>query len=298
MTVTQVLGEDGDERRALEVLDQLLDLPEREQEAALAALSLPPALARRVRSLLSVQARAADLFDTAPSPSARVHPGLPQPDERIGVYRIERPIGAGGMGAVFLASRDDGLFEQRVAIKLVQPIHPFIDPGWKRAVLAHFEEERAILAQLQHPNIVRIIDGGQTEAGLPYLVMDYIDGVDLMQYCRDRQLEQADRIRLFCLVCEAVQEAHRHLIVHRDLKPGNELVDESGIQIAPLHYPHLSHTEIFDSVETFYRKFYFRAGKIASIVGEMVTQPDMMKRRLREGVEFFQFLKERKQAAG
>ena len=72
-----------------------------------------------------------------------------------------------------------------------------------------------------------------------------------------------------------------------------ELIDEHGIQIAPLHYPHLSHTEIFDSVETFYRKFYFRAPKIASIVGEMVRSPQMMKRRLREGVEFFQFLKER-----
>ena len=76
-----------------------------------------------------------------------------------------------------------------------------------------------------------------------------------------------------------------------------ELVDEHGVQIAPLHYPHLSHTEIFDSVETFYKKFYFRAPKIASIVGEMITSPDMMKRRLREGVEFFQFLKERHKAA-
>lgn len=76
-----------------------------------------------------------------------------------------------------------------------------------------------------------------------------------------------------------------------------ELVDEHGVQIAPLHYPHLSHTEIFDLVETFYKKFYFRAPKIASIVGEMVRSPDMMKRRLREGVEFFQFLRER-QVAG
>ena len=76
-----------------------------------------------------------------------------------------------------------------------------------------------------------------------------------------------------------------------------ELVDDSGIQIAPLHYEHLSHTEIFDSVETFYKRFYFRAPKIASIVGEMVRSPQMMKRRLREGVEFFQFLRERHQAA-
>jgi len=75
-----------------------------------------------------------------------------------------------------------------------------------------------------------------------------------------------------------------------------ELIDERGVQIAPLHYPHLSHTEIFDSVETFYKRFYFRTGKIASIVGEMVRSPEMMKRRLREGVEFFQFLKDRKTA--
>ena len=228
MKITQVLGEadPDEERRALDLLDDLLESTPAEREAALAAL--PEALAQRLRRLLSLQERAAAMFDTVRGAALPGPSGLPMPDERIGVYRIERPIGAGGMGAVFLASRDDGLFEQRVAIKLVQPIHPFIDPGWKRAVLAHFEEERAILAQLQHPNIVRIIDGGQTEAGLPYLVMDYIDGVDLMQYCRDRQLEQADRIRLFCLVCEAVQEAHRHLIVHRDLKPGNVLVDESG----------------------------------------------------------------------
>jgi radical SAM superfamily enzyme YgiQ (UPF0313 family) len=76
-----------------------------------------------------------------------------------------------------------------------------------------------------------------------------------------------------------------------------ELVDENGIQIAPLHYPHLSHAEIFENVETFYKKFYFRGGKIASIVGEMVMSPDMMKRRLREGVEFFDFLKERRKVA-
>jgi radical SAM superfamily enzyme YgiQ (UPF0313 family) len=76
-----------------------------------------------------------------------------------------------------------------------------------------------------------------------------------------------------------------------------ELIDEHGVQMAPLHYPHLSHTEIFNSVETFYRRFYFRAPKIASIVGEMVRSPEMMKRRLREGVEFFQFLRERKGVA-
>lgn len=230
MTPTQVLGADLEtERRALALLDELIDLPAEAREAALAASSDPPALLQRVRRLLSLQDRAADLFDTVRNPASHGQAGLPQPDDRIGVYRIERPIGAGGMGAVFLAERDDGVFRQRVAIKLVQPIHPLIDAGWQRSVLAHFEEERAILAQLQHPNIVRIIDGGQTEAGLPYLVMDYIDGVDLMHYCRERQLDQASRIRLFCQVCEAVQEAHRHLIVHRDLKPGNVLVDAAGV---------------------------------------------------------------------
>jgi hypothetical protein len=91
---------------------------------------------------------------------------------------------------------------------------------------------------------------------------------------------------------------HRQALENGWLDAANaELVDRHGVQIAPLHYPHLSHTEIFDSVETFYRRFYFRRSKIASIVGEMARSPEMMRRRLREGIEFFQFLRERRQSA-
>lgn len=153
---------------------------------------------------------------------------LPQPGERVGAYRIERLLGAGGMGVVYLAWRDDGLYIQRVAIKLVQPSQWLLAPALRDGLLARFEEERAILAQLRHPNIVRILDGGRTAQGLPYLVMDFVDGMDLMRHCRERGLDVAARIDLFCRVCEAVQEAHRHLVVHRDLKPGNVLVDDEG----------------------------------------------------------------------
>ena len=95
-------------------------------------------------------------------------------------------------------------------------------------------------------------------------------------------------------VADDVQAHGREALLHRG---GSQGIDEHGVQIAPLSYPHLSHTEIFDNVETFYKKFYFRAPKIAAIVGEMVRSPQMMKRRLREGVEFFQFLRERHKAA-
>ncbi len=231
MSTTRVLGsadmpDAALEREALAQLESLLDLPEEEREPSLAARNLAPALARRVQALLSSLARSEGFLDP-PTGASKAGSALLL-DERIGAYRIERSIGAGGMGVVYLAHRDDGVFEQQVAIKLVQPSSPFVDPDWRRRVLAQFEEERAILAQLQHPNIVRILDGGQTEGGLPYLVMDYIDGVDLMGHCREKALDLPSRVRLFVRVCDAVQEAHRHLIVHRDLKPGNVLVDAKG----------------------------------------------------------------------
>lgn len=230
---TRLIGDPGTpedgERVLLRHLEMLLDRPEAEHEAVIRALGLPKGMEQRLRRLLEQQARAGDFLETPDvhlpsSPSA-----LPQDGERIGIYRIERPISAGGMGVVYLAERDDGLYRQRVAIKLVQPSHLLLDPARRQGLLTRFEEERAMLAQLQHPNIVRILDGGQTEQGLPYLVMDFVDGVDLMQYCRDRQLDVAARLVLFCQVCDAVQEAHRHLIVHRDLKPGNVLVDANGL---------------------------------------------------------------------
>ena len=222
-------GGGDDERQMLAWLDQVLELPAGEREAVLLRFGLSPAQERRLRHLLGNHALTGRFLEVPDAPAPVSRSALPQDGERIGIYRIERPISAGGMGIVYLAQRDDGLYQQRVAIKLVQPSHLLMDPARRHGLLTRFEEERAILAQLQHPNIVRILDGGQTEQGLPYLVMDFVDGVDLMQFCRERQLDVPARLRLFGQVCDAVQEAHRHLIVHRDIKPGNVLVDANGL---------------------------------------------------------------------
>lgn len=230
---TRVLGtpdsSDGAaEREVLERLEELLELPVTERETALRNMNLPESRRQRLRELLLGHERSGDFLEPGEGISLPLAPGLPQPGERVGIYRIERPINAGGMGVVYLAWRDDGLYRQRVAIKLIQPAQLVLDPVRRQGLLTSFEEERAILAQLQHPNIVHILDGGRTELGVPYLVMEFVDGVDLMRYCREQQLDVNARLELFCQVCEAVQEAHRHLIVHRDLKPGNVLVDTNG----------------------------------------------------------------------
>lgn len=232
-TRTRVLGapdsdEGAAERDVLQRLEALLELPAAEREAALRKLHLPESRRQRLRELLEGHERAGDFLEPGETFSLPLASGLPQPGERIGIYRIERPINAGGMGVVYLAWRDDGLYRQRVAIKLIQPAQLALDPVRRQGLLSSFEEERAILAQLQHPNIVHILDGGRTEQGVPYLVMEFVDGVDLMRHCREQQLDVNARLELFCQVCEAVQEAHRHLIVHRDLKPGNVLVDANG----------------------------------------------------------------------
>jgi serine/threonine protein kinase/tetratricopeptide (TPR) repeat protein len=142
---------------------------------------------------------------------------------RVGPYRLQKLIGEGGMGAVFLANRDDDQFRKNVALKLLrfetdQP-----------AALARFRNERQILAALSHPNIAALYDGGSTEDGLPYIVMEYVIGDPLSAYSDSRALSTPDRLRLFRQVCDAVQYAHQRLIVHRDLKPGNILVTRDGV---------------------------------------------------------------------
>jgi serine/threonine protein kinase len=127
------------------------------------------------------------------------------------------------MGAVFLAERDDDAYHARVAIKLVRP---GMDTDF---ILARFRRERQTLARLQHPNISRLLDGGTTDTGLPYIVMEYIDGSWLTQFADARRLAIKDRLRLFSDVCAAVDYAHRNFIIHRDLKPGNILVDADGV---------------------------------------------------------------------
>jgi serine/threonine protein kinase/Flp pilus assembly protein TadD len=142
---------------------------------------------------------------------------------RIGPFRILHLLGSGGMGDVYLALRADDAFNQRVAIKLVRT---GVD---SEEILLRFRHERQILAALDHPNIARLMDGGTTEEGLPYFVMDYVEGTPITTYCDQHKLPISERLRLFRDVCLAVQYVHQNLIVHRDLKPSNILVTADGI---------------------------------------------------------------------
>jgi non-specific serine/threonine protein kinase/serine/threonine-protein kinase len=141
---------------------------------------------------------------------------------RIGPYTIVREIGRGGMGSVYLAERSDREYRGLVALKLVKR---GMDTEF---ILNRFRAERQILASLNHPNIARLLDGGTTDNGLPYFVMEYIEGEHLTAYCRSRNLSLRQRIDLFRTVCSAVRYAHRNLVVHRDIKPSNLMVTEDG----------------------------------------------------------------------
>lgn len=141
---------------------------------------------------------------------------------RLGAFRLLREIAHGGMGSVWLAERADGQFTQKVAVKLMRS-------GWDRdEISARFRTERQILANLQHPNIAHLIDGGVTPEGNPWLALEYVEGVDLRRYCDEHNLNLRQRAGLFMSVCEAVAYAHARLIVHRDLKPSNIMVDKEG----------------------------------------------------------------------
>jgi eukaryotic-like serine/threonine-protein kinase len=141
--------------------------------------------------------------------------------DRIGPYRVLRILGVGGMGEVFLAERADAEFEQQVAIKVVY--------GNLRGVQSRLKSERQILAQLDHPNIAHLLDGGSMPNGTAYLVMEYVDGIPIDVYCDTNRLDVVARLKLFQIVCAAVHYAHQNLIVHRDLKPSNILVTAAGV---------------------------------------------------------------------
>lgn len=178
-----------------------------------------PALVAEVRSLLAAHGEAGGFLDGSPGDA---HARSPGPGERIGPYRILHEIGRGGMGIVFRATRDEGDFRKDVAIKLIAP-------GLRSDDLhKRFQSERQILALLDHPHIARLIDGGTTPEGAPYLVMDFVDGRSLLDDCDARQLTIDRRLALFLDVCDAVQFAHQRLVIHRDLKPDNILVTADG----------------------------------------------------------------------
>jgi non-specific serine/threonine protein kinase/serine/threonine-protein kinase len=142
---------------------------------------------------------------------------------RVGPYQVTEEIGEGGMGSVYRAMRVDDQYQKQVAIKVVRS-------GFDtRFALARFKAERQILANLEHPNIARLLEGGSTEDGQPYFVMEYIQGQPLDQYCDDHKLTVTERLQLFRTVCSAVQYAHQNLVIHRDIKPSNILVTADGV---------------------------------------------------------------------
>ncbi|MFG0320260.1 MAG: serine/threonine-protein kinase, partial [Planctomycetota bacterium JB042] len=181
-------------------------------------------LAEEVRRMLAADADAEGLV--APSPGALARKiatsAVLEVGERLGAWRVVRPIASGGMGSVFLAERDDRRFEQRVAIKVIR--RELVAEG----TTERFRRERRLLARLRHPNVARLLDGGETDDGRPYLVMEHVDGEPIDAYCDGRRLAIERRIELFRDVCAAVDEAHRNLVVHRDLKPSNILVTADG----------------------------------------------------------------------
>ncbi|NNM33388.1 MAG: protein kinase, partial [Gemmatimonadetes bacterium] len=155
-------------------------------------------------------------------------PALPPPASdllgvSVGPYRLERVVGVGGMGAVYLAERADGAFEREVAVKVLHGTQ-----GAMVDLTERFKVERQILASLVHPGIAQLLDGGVMEDGRPYLVMEYVDGAPIDVYCSDGRLDLDARVRLIVAVAKAVEFAHRHMVVHRDLKPNNVLVATDG----------------------------------------------------------------------
>ena len=201
--------------------ERLLALCPDDEEARAEALSLLRADADVGSDDTVLAGQAPDLLaDVADSEEARANARLA--GQRVGPWRLQRELGRGGMGAVWLAERADGAFTQQVAIKLIRP-------GWDaEEMMSRFRSERQILAGLNHPHIARLVDGGVTEDGKPWLALEYVDGENLATYCRSRNLPLTTRLKLLLTVCEAVAYAHARLIVHRDLKPSNILVTRDG----------------------------------------------------------------------
>ena len=168
--------------------------------------------------IASLETRSRDLCQVKPARP----PDSTSASDVVGRFRLLRLLDSGGMGDVWLAERADGQFQQTVAIKVFRAANAYSE-GVER-----FLQERQTLARLEHPSIARLIDGGTTADGTPYLVMEWVDGIPIVEYCEENELSRKQRIELFQLVCDAVHFAHQSLIIHRDLKPANILVSPSG----------------------------------------------------------------------
>ena len=214
-------------RRLNEIFDQVAELPAAEREERVRrACADDPELLEEALALVGEADRVEDEFLDRPLADRalsllKAERGREQIGQRVGNWRLVEEIGSGGMGVVYRAERVEGGFRQQGALKMVAGL-----PG--RELLDRFADERQMLARLTHPGIARLLDGGTTEAGLPYLVMEYVEGEKITDYCARRRLTIKERIDLVLAVCTAVQSAHQSLIIHRDLKPSNILVNAKG----------------------------------------------------------------------
>ena len=209
------------------LLESAIELPPAEQQSYLDdACAGDPSLRREVKSLL-VHADADDFLERGVARAAADALDLTETvnlvGAQLGSWKIAKRIGTGGMGAVYLAERADGEFTKQVAIKVVRQCVA------SDGVLRRFRTERQILANMgEHPNIARLIDAGTTDDGLPYLVMEYVRGEPIDEYCDNQRFTIEQRLELFRQVCDAVQLAHDSQVVHRDLKPSNVLITRDG----------------------------------------------------------------------
>ena len=210
-------------QRVQELLEAALELEPAERDGYLREHCDDDAVRREVEAMLDVHDGPATLriekrlVNDSASPHVDDLTG-----SRAGAYRLDRRIGAGGMGEVYLAERDDDQYRQQVAVKVIR------GGLIGQEAIDRFRQERQILASLDHPNIARVIDGGTTEESRPYFVMEYIDGATITHYCDRNRLKTEERLELFLQVCAGIQHAHQKGVIHRDLKPSNVLVAEGG----------------------------------------------------------------------
>ena len=208
--------------RIKQLFNAVCDLPNAgAQRAVLQSLGADADTQAEVLRLLAPTGGATRFSSSVAQAAVQWLGGQLRPGDRLGAWTLLRPLGEGGMGRVFLADRSDGHYQQQAAIKLLL--------GWSGAdALARLTSERQILARLNHPHIAKLLDGGATPAGQPYLVMEYADGDTIDVWCQQQQAPLAQRLALFASICEAVAQAHRHLVVHCDIKPANVLVNAEG----------------------------------------------------------------------
>ena len=209
----------------------------RDRLAAVRGAYLDAGLRRRCRAASSVSRRCSRAHAQKPAASSNLrraahrcatidHPPLERPGTQIGPYKLLEQIGEGGMGVVYVASQREPI-RRTVALKIIKP---GMDT---REVVTRFEAERQALALMDHPNIAKVFDGGATDAGRPYFVMELVKGKPITEYCDREQLSTRERLELFVTVCHGVQHAHQKGVIHRDLKPSNLLVEVHDVRPVP-----------------------------------------------------------------